>query len=205
LSHQELARQIREFWFADTLENPARITARTDFWFAPDAARDADIRKRWSGAVEDAMAGRLDPMGNTAAGRVALLLLLDQFPRNIFRGSPRAFEKDGRARYLMRDGMSKLMDLELSPIERCFYYMPLQHSEFLDDQESAVSRYSHLVSEVSLEQRRIFDRFRHFAQMHCDVIARFGRFPHRNSILNRLSTAEEDAYLAGPVPNFGQP
>lgn len=205
MSHQELARQIRKFWFADTLEDPARIRARMDFWFAADSARDTDVRKRWNSTVEDAMAGRLDSMGDTATGRMALILLLDQFPRNIFRGSPRAFEKDGRSRYLMRDGMSLLMDLELSPIERCFYYMPLQHSEFLEDQESAVSRYSHLASEVSLEQRKIFDRFRHFAQMHCDIIARFGRFPHRNAILNRLNTTEEVLYLAGPVPNFGQP
>lgn len=203
--HQGLARQIREFWFADTLEDPARIEARLDFWFAPDPARDSDIRQRWQSVTEDAMAGRLDSMGEVAGGRLALILLLDQFPRNIFRGLPRAFEMDGRARYLMRDGMSQLMDLELAPIERCFYYMPLQHSEFLEDQESGVSRYTHLVGEVSLEQRRVFDRFRNFAQKHCDVIARFGRFPHRNSILSRLNTAEEDAFLAGRSPDFGQP
>jgi uncharacterized protein (DUF924 family) len=104
----------------------------------------------------------------------------------------------------MRDGMSRLMDLELAPIERCFFYMPLQHSEFLEDQESAVSRYRQLVTDVSLEHRKTFQQFLDYALLHRDVIARFGRFPHRNAILNRLDTKEEATYLAGEPPKFGQ-
>lgn len=198
-----LAQRIREFWFGDTLADLAKVPGRMNFWFGADEAKDESIRQEWASHVEDARAGRLDPMGKTPAGRLSLILLLDQFARNIYRGTPAAFEKDGRARYLMRDGMSRQMDLALSPIERCFFYMPLQHSEFLDDQESSVARYSQLATEVSAEHRDIFDNFLYHAQQHRDVVARFGRFPHRNAILNRLSTREERAYLAARPPPLG--
>jgi uncharacterized protein (DUF924 family) len=204
LMKEALARKIREFWFGETLADPTRIPDRIPFWFGRDPARDKAMRRDWETTVNDARSGRLDAMGETAGGRLALILLLDQFTRNIYRGTPQAFEKDGRARYLMRDGMSRLMDLELSPIERCFFYMPLQHSESLDDQEMGVARYSQLVTEVASDYREIFENFLHHAQQHRDVVARFGRFPHRNSILNRLNTREERTYLAGNAPSFGQ-
>jgi len=200
---EALALKIREFWFADTLSDLSKVPGRMGFWFGADATKDDAIRKEWGQHVEDARAGRLDSMGKTSSGRLSLILLLDQFARNIYRGTPKAFEKDGRARYLMRDGMSRQMDLELSPIERCFFYMPLQHSEFLDDQESSVARYSQLATEVSAEHRDIFENFLYHAQQHRDVVARFGRFPHRNAILNRLSTREERAYLAARPPTLG--
>jgi len=204
MTEENLPKKIREFWFGDTIADPSAIVARMGFWFGTDADRDAQIKADWLQITEDALAGRLDPMGSTPFGRLALILLLDQFPRIVFRGSARAFEKDGRARYLMRDGMSLQMDLALSPIERCFFYMPLQHSEFLEDQESAVSRYQQLASEVSLDQRSVFQSFLDYAALHRDIVARFGRFPHRNATLNRLSTSEEQTYLAGNAPRFGQ-
>ncbi|MGB5622846.1 MAG: DUF924 family protein [Gammaproteobacteria bacterium] len=204
MTEEKLPKKIRAFWFGDTIADPSAIVARMGFWFGADEDRDAEIRADWMQITEDAMAGRLDPMGSSPFGRLALILLLDQFPRNLFRGSARAFEKDGRARYLMRDGMSLQMDLALSPIERCFFYMPLQHSEFLEDQESSVSRYQQLFSEVSLDQRKVFQSFLDYAILHRDIVARFGRFPHRNATLNRLSTGEELTYLAGNAPRFGQ-
>lgn len=204
MTEENLPKKIRAFWFGDTIADPSAIVARMGFWFGADEDRDAEIRADWMQITEDAMAGRLDPMGSSPFGRLALILLLDQFPRNLFRGSARAFEKDGRARYLMRDGMSLQMDLALSPIERCFFYMPLQHSEFLEDQESSVSRYQQLFSEVSLDQRKVFQSFLDYAILHRDIVARFGRFPHRNATLNRLSTGEELTYLAGNAPRFGQ-
>ncbi|MDH4029286.1 MAG: DUF924 domain-containing protein [Chromatiales bacterium] len=204
MTKEGLTQKVLRFWFAESAADPAAIPARMGFWFGADPERDARIRKEWGDTVTDALAGRLDTMGENAPGRLALILLLDQFPRNLFRGTPQAFEKDGRARYLMRDGMSRLMDMELSPIERCFFYMPLQHSEFLEDQESSVSRYSQLVTEVASDHREIFENFLRHAQQHLEVVARFGRFPHRNPILNRLSTAEERDYLASNAPRFGQ-
>jgi uncharacterized protein (DUF924 family) len=204
MSEETLPRKIRDFWFGRAIADPSAIQERMAFWFGDDPARDAAMKSGWLQVTEDAIAGRLDKMGSTPPGRLALILLLDQFSRNLFRGSPRAFEKDGRARYLMRDGMSRQMDLVLSPIERCFFYMPLQHSEFLEDQESSVSRFEQLLSEVSLEQRDVYKSFLEHARLHRDIVARFGRFPHRNATLNRLSTPEERRYLAGNAPRFGQ-
>jgi uncharacterized protein (DUF924 family) len=192
------------FWFGETLTDPSAIGARKPFWFAPDPARDRVLADEWSAVVADAAAGRLDRMGRHAAGRLALILLLDQFPRNIYRGQPRCFARDGRARYLMRDGMSRLMDLELSPIERAFFYMPLQHSEFLEDQESSVARYEQLLREVDTALRPEFEGFLEFALQHRDIVARFGRFPHRNAILGRLDTPEEASFLAAGGESFGQ-
>jgi uncharacterized protein (DUF924 family) len=203
MTSKTLAHKIRTFWFGETLTDPGAIAPRQAFWFGADAARDRTMAREWADTVEDAFAGRLDRLGDTPAGRLALILLLDQFPRNIFRGQPRAFAKDGRARYLMRDGMSRLMDLSLGPIERCFFYMPLQHSEFLEDQESSVARYQQLMREVDTELRPVYQGFLDSARVHRDVIARFGRFPHRNAILGRLDTPEEAAYLASGAPRFG--
>jgi uncharacterized protein (DUF924 family) len=204
MNNSALPLEIRNFWFAETISHPDTIAARREFWFAADAARDEEIKARWGNVVDDARAGNLDGLGTSAAGRLALILLLDQFPRNIYRGKAEAFSRDGRARYLMRDGMGQLMDLELSPVERCFFYMPLQHSEFLEDQESAVARYKQIVQEVDTRRRPVFEVFLSYARTHRDVIARFGRFPHRNAILGRLDTPEEASYLAGGGERFGQ-
>jgi len=198
-----LALKARTFWFGETLTDATAISGRHSFWFGPDPARDREMARDWVEPVEDAFAGRLDRMGDSATGRLSLILLLDQFPRNIYRGEPRAFAKDGRARYLMRDGMSRLMDMALSPIERCFFYMPLQHSEFLEDQESSVARYQQLLREVDTELRPVYAKFLESARTHRDIIARFGRFPHRNAILGRLDTPEETAYLESGAPRFG--
>jgi len=204
MNNSALPLEVRNFWFAETISDPDTIPARTGFWFAPDAARDEEIQTRWGKVIEDARAGKLDGLCTNATGRLALILLLDQFPRNVYRGKPDAFGRDGRARYLMRDGMGQLMDLELSPVERCFFYMPLQHSEFLEDQESAVARYKQIVQEVDTRRRPIFETFLSYAKAHRDIIARFGRFPHRNAILGRLDTPEESSYLAGGGERFGQ-
>ena len=203
MNHSQLALEVRSFWFGPTLADPGAIPPRQAFWFGSDPARDRDMARDWTETVEDAFAGRLDRMGDTPAGRLALILLLDQFPRNLYRGTPRAFTRDGRARYLMRDGMSRLMDLALTPVERCFFYMPLQHSEFLEDQESSVARYLQLVGEVDTELRNVYQNFLDSARLHRDIIARFGRFPHRNAILGRLDTPEERAWLESGAPRFG--
>ena len=203
MTSNTLANKVRTFWFGEALTDPAAIGPRQAFWFGADAERDRAMVRDWSDTVEDAIAGRLDRLGDTPTGRLALILLLDQFPRNIYRGQPRAFAKDGRARYLMRDGMSRLMDLALSPIERCFFYMPLQHSEFLEDQESSVARYEQLLREVDTKLRPVYQSFLDSARVHRDVVARFGRFPHRNAILGRLDTGEEAEYLASGAPRFG--
>ena len=195
---------LLRYWFGDAPMDPEALAKRQDFWFGKDAERDQAIRERMEDLVREAEAGKLDGWEKYARGRLALILLHDQIRRNIFRGKPEAFARDGRARYLMRDGFARQMDLQLSPVERCFFFRPLQHSESLHDQETSVDRYRQLEHEVSDALRPLFSGFSRLAAAHRDVIARFGRFPHRNEILGRLSNAEEEAYLAGSPPDFHQ-
>jgi uncharacterized protein (DUF924 family) len=201
---QHIAEEILEYWFGDSVKDPSRVPARMHLWFADDTARDAEMRQRWATLVTAASEGKLDFWTRTPRGRLAVLILLDQMRRNIYRGTAEAFRHDGRARYLMRDGVSRLMDLKLTPIERVFFYMPLQHAESLDDQEMVVDRFLQLEREVASDHRPIFADFRKYAQRHRDIIARFGRFPHRNAILGRRNTPEEAAWLAGGGERFGQ-
>jgi uncharacterized protein (DUF924 family) len=202
---QRIAEDILDYWFGDSVRDPSKAPGRMAFWFGPDPERDADMRERWGEFVTAASEGKLDFWTKTPRGRLAVLILLDQMRRNIYRGTAEAFRHDGRARYLMRDGVSRMMDLKLTPIERLFFYMPLQHAESLDDQELAVDRFLQLEREVASAHRDIFAGFRKYAQKHRDIIARFGRFPHRNSILGRRDTPEEAAWLAGGGERFGQP
>lgn len=201
---QRIAEEILEYWFGDTVRDPSRVPGRMGFWFDVDPRHDAEMRERWRELVDAASEGKLDFWTRTPRGRLAVLILLDQMRRNIYRGTTEAFRRDGRARYLMRDGVSRLMDMKLTPIERVFFYMPLQHAESLDDQEMAVDRFLQLEREVAADHREIFAGFRKYAQKHRDIIARFGRFPHRNAILGRRDTPEEAAWLAGGGDRFGQ-
>jgi uncharacterized protein (DUF924 family) len=203
---QRIAEDILDYWFGDSPRDPAKAPGRMGFWFSANhPERDAEMRERWGAFVTAASEGKLDFWTRTPRGRLAVLILLDQMRRNIYRGTAEAFRHDGRARYLMRDGVSRMMDLKLTPIERAFFYMPLQHAESLDDQELAVDRFLQLEREVASEHREIFAGFRKYAQIHRDIIARFGRFPHRNVILGRRNTPEETAWLAGGGETFGQP
>jgi len=201
---QRIADEILDYWFGDSVKDPSKAPGRMAFWFDADPARDAAMRDRWGELVIAASEGKLDFWTRMPRGRLAVLILLDQMRRNIYRGTAEAFRHDGRARYLMRDGVSRLMDLKLTPIERVFFYMPLQHAESLDDQELAVDRFLQLEREVASQQRDIFAGFRKYAQLHRDIIARFGRFPHRNAILGRRDTPEEAVWLAGGGERFGQ-
>ena len=201
---QAIADEILTYWFGDTVRDTSKVPARMGFWFGADPERDAEMRERWGELVTAASEGKLDFWTRTPRGRLAVLILLDQMRRNIYRGTAEAFGRDGRARYLMRDGVSRMMDLKLSPIERVFFYMPLQHAESLDDQELAVDRFLQVEREVASRYRATFAGFRKYAQKHRDIIARFGRFPHRNAILGRRDTAEEAAWLAGGGEHFGQ-
>ena len=198
------ASELLKSWFGTSPMDAGRLPERQKFWFGTDPERDRSMAGRFEVLVREAEGGRLDGWARSARGRLALILLHDQVRRNIFRGSPEAFARDGRARYLMRDGFARQMDLKLSPVERCFFFRPLQHSESLHDQETAVDRYRQLEQEVSGELRPAFAGFTQLAKAHRDIIARFGRFPHRNAILGRLSTPEEQAWLNASPPDLNQ-
>lgn len=154
-------------------------------WFKKDPAFDAEFRERFLALHERAAAGELDGWADTAEGTLALLILLDQFPRNGFRGTARMFATDSQARRVARGALERGLDLDVAQELRNFMYLPFTHSESLQDQDICVEKTASLEAETH-----------RFALLHQDIIRRFGRFPHRNSILGRASTAEEEAFLA---------
>ena len=154
-------------------------------WFRKDAAFDRDFRDRFLATHEAAAAGRLADWGTTAEGALALVLLLDQFPRNAFRDTPRMFATDAQARAAADAAIAAGLDAQVDEPLRPFFYMPFMHSEDLRDLERCVA----LMEVVGGESLR-------FARHHRDIVARFDRFPHRNAVLGRASTAEEERFLA---------
>lgn len=191
-------RDVLSFWFGEPGED------RGATWFGSDAALDAEIGRRFGAAVRAAQAGELDHWAEDAHGRLALVILLDQFTRNIHRGTPAAFAADERALALTEEGIARGHDRELEPIERVFLYMPMQHAESRDVQARAVATFESLADEVPDADRERFAGFAKYARLHRDIVARFGRFPHRNAILGRESTTAERDYLGGDAPRFGQ-
>lgn len=160
--------------------------AGPDKWFKKDDAFDADIRTRFLATYEAAAAGRL-AWDETADGALALLIVLDQFPRNMFRGSARAFAADPLARAIASRAIERGFDEVAAPSERSFFYLPFEHSEALADQERC----------IALNRARGDADALKWAEQHADIIRRFGRFPHRNKALGRATTPEEQAFLDG--------
>lgn len=154
-------------------------------WFAKDESFDAEIRRRFLPAHEAAAAGRLDDWQETPEGAYALLILLDQFPRNLFRGSPQAFATDAKALAVARHAIARGFDRSYEPPERRFFYLPFMHSEALHDQEHCVALCAAADDAEGVK----------FAEIHRDIIRDFGRFPHRNAILGRETTPAEQSFL----------
>lgn len=168
---------IERFWFADDMRQA---------WFRSTPTLDAEIRERFHDVWQHAARGELDDWADTPEGALALVVVLDQFPLNMFRDVPEAFSTEAAALAVARRAVDTGFDQALSPERRAFLYMPFMHSEDLADQERAVALF---------EAARLSDNLR-FARHHREIIRRFGRFPHRNGILGRQSTPEEIAYLA---------
>lgn len=161
--------------------------AGPDKWFEKDAAFDAEIAARFAGLWRAAAAGELDSWEDAAEGALALVIVLDQFPRNMFRGQARMYEADARARAVAARAMTRGFDRQVAPLERRFFYLPLMHSEELADQECCLA----LAADYG------DDEFARYAAHHADIVRRFGRFPHRNAALGRATSAEEQAFLDG--------
>ena len=170
---------VLSFWF-----DPAN----RERWFERDPALDAEIARRFAPLVEDAAAGRLDALAGEPRGALALCVLLDQFPRNIWRGTKRAFACNGAARRVADQAVAAGLDRGLPPEQRLFLYLPFEHSESLADQERSVALCHSL---------HAADDTLAYARDHADIIHRFGRFPHRNPALGRHSSPAERAFLEG--------
>ncbi len=184
------------------MDDGAVAEDRSSLWWSKDPYTDAEIRRRFEPLVIAARSGDLDQWRHSGDGRLALILLADQFPRNIYRDTPAAFRFDALGRNLCAEGLATRTDRELRPIERVFFYLPLEHSEDLDDQNRCVALFRELAEEVAADLKATFENFVDFALRHHVIIERFGRFPHRNSILGRQSTQEEIDFLAMPNSGF---
>ena len=161
--------------------------AGPDKWFEKDPGFDAEIVARFLPAYEAAAAGRLSGWETTADGALALLIVLDQFPRNMFRGQARAYAADALAREVADRAIARGFDRIVSDSERQFFYLPFMHSEVLADQERC----------LALSRQYDDSEFAKYAELHADIIRRYGRFPHRNPMLGRIATPDEQAFLDG--------
>jgi len=196
------ARAVLDFWFGPLDRNGLPSEAAMRRWFDSDDGFDAEIRARFGAVL--ARARELHGWRATPRGALAMVILTDQFPRNVYRGTARAFACDDLALSVAVAAIDAGMDRELLPIERVFLYMPLEHAEDPDVQQRSVACFHALAEEVPVPLRERFRDFASFADSHRTVIARFGRFPHRNAVLGRPSTAEEIEYLREHAPAWGQ-
>lgn len=193
---------IHSFWFGDSTADADVVRDKSALWWGKDPDVDAAMARRFRRALTAAESGMLDAWSQTTAGRLALILLTDQFPRNIFRGQARSFAFDRLARAWCLEGLHDRRDRQLRPVERVFYYMPLEHSEDIDHQVRSVALFEELLAEVPAELKESFAGYLDFARRHHAIIARFGRFPHRNAILGRHPTDAELAFLSEPGSSF---
>jgi uncharacterized protein (DUF924 family) len=196
------AEEILRFWFGDAARDPAAAAAREDFWFGGSAETDALVRERWAVAVEAAARGDLDGWLDAPRPALALVILLDQFPRNLWRGGAQAFVHDARALDAARRAIAAGHLDALSPVEQSFLLLPFEHAESLDAQRESVLLFDRIVGHAPIEWVPLLQGYADYARRHHAVIERFGRFPHRNAILDRESTPEEAAYLAGGGETF---
>jgi uncharacterized protein (DUF924 family) len=193
---------VLAFWFGAP-GSAAEIAGRqSKLWFGKSPANDQAVIERFAATLTAATAGRLDHWANTPRGRLALVIVLDQFPHHIHRDQPQAFATDPQALTHSLAALDAGEDRRLAPIERVFLYLPLEHAESLAMQEQSVSLYEQLAHEAAADERAVFDGFLDYARKHRDVVARFGRFPHRNAILGRPSTPDELEFLKQPGSRF---
>lgn len=193
---------LLEFWFGNSRRQAAAIGERMAFWFQPAASDDAAVAERFGEALALASNGKLTDWLADPAGRLALILTLDQAPRVIYRRHAKAFAHDGQALAAALAGIEAGVDERLGLAERAFFYMPLQHAEDPLVQRLSVARYQALV-EAFPEQVGIAQSFLDHARDHAEIIERFGRYPHRNEALGRESTKEESEFLEDG-PRYGQ-
>jgi len=213
------ALRVREFWFGKSLTGSGpghaemasraqELTRRMEVWFERDPlraqARDELVRTGFAALLERAARGELAHWADSPRRCLSLIILLDQFPRQIYRGTARAFAYDAQALGYALQGMQSAADAALNLVERLFFYMPLQHAESIDVQDESVAACQRLVNESPPELRSSFEQSLVYARAHREMIRRFGRFPHRNVILGRSHTAAETAWLREHADTFGQ-
>ena len=199
---QDEAEEVLQFWFGELGADGLCDDAHRARWWRKDAAFDQLIGDRFAGLHEAVSAGQRDEWLATAQGRLAYILVLDQFSRNMFRGSARTHAGDARAVEVAQEGVERGMDRELAHDQRTFLYMPFMHCEALEAQDRCVELFSAWRDEISGPLREKVASLLPYAEQHRDIVRRFGRFPHRNALLGRESTPEELEFLERPGSSF---
>jgi len=191
----QAAQRVLDFWFGPV--GSAEYGQQREVWFRKDTAVDTDIAHRFGSLIEAALAGGLRDWAGQAESALARIVLLDQFTRNVFRATPRAFAGDALALAAARAMVAAKQDEALLPVQRSFVYLPFEHAEDIAAQDESLRLFDALVRAAPE-----LAGFRDYAQRHRDIVARFGRFPHRNAVLGRESTPEEIAFLREPGSGF---
>lgn len=194
--------EILDYWYGDFAQQGSDADQRIEFWFGKSDQADKEITDRFSNDVKTLINGGYRHWLQHPRGRLACIILLDQFCRQIFRGTSRAYEYDPMALNYCLDGIDLGHDLALSWPLRYFYYLPLEHSENIEHQNQCVAVYQALADEAPEKFRAIYTDAADYAEKHRVIIERFGRFPHRNRILGRNSTEEELEFLKQPGSSF---
>jgi len=195
---------VLDFWFAGVTEDVAAAGERMSVWFQSDATFDAEVNQQFAAAIAPAAGGEYSEWARSARECLALVIMLDQFPRNVYRGSAEAFNYDALALGLTIVGLKLGYLEELEPIEQVFFLMPYQHVEDLQKQQEGFALFERIAAESSAEWQPLLGGCRDFANVHLEIIEQFGRFPHRNEALRRQSTEAEQAYLQQGGESFGQ-
>jgi len=190
---------VLHFWLGAPGDPPLRNMKR---WYTKDEAFDDECRERFQALLEAGSRGVLDEWKKTPQGRLALVVLFDQLSRNVYRDTPRAFAQDALARDVALDSIAKGDENVFSLIERCFLYMPLMHAEDVGLQHQSVASFNRIAGRGEGEVKKFLESGLDYAKKHEEIVERFGRFPHRNAILGRASTKEEEAFLKQPGSSF---
>ena len=198
------ADDVHRFWFGEFDDWLECATENTERWFQRGAELDAPLREQFSALLLAAARGEIDHWIDTPRGAISLILTLDQFPRHIHRGSARAFDLDAKALQVCQIGIERRVDEQLSPVERGFFYLPMEHAEDLQVQEQGVALMHANTRSATPELHEYLQNAASYGEIHRDIIARFGRFPHRNEVLGRISSTQETAYLRVGGQRFGQ-
>jgi uncharacterized protein (DUF924 family) len=199
---EEAVEAVLRFWFGELGPDGKADEEHSARWWRKDAAFDQLVRDRFGALHEAVSAGERDEWLSTPRGRLAFIIVLDQFSRNMFRGSAMTHAGDARAAEVARQGIERGVDRGLAHDERTFFYMPLMHSEELADQDRSVALFTGWRDELEEPARGRVSGMIGYAEKHRDIVRQFGRFPHRNALLGRASTPEELVFLEKPGSSF---
>ena len=198
----ETTDSILEFWFGDHTSNREINDRKKALWWSKNESADQHIKQRFESITDALYEGKMTQMQRSPRGLLASIICLDQFPRNMYRETARAFSCDQVALRLAIEMVDKAWDRTLLPVYRVFAWLPFEHSEDIAMQHKSIMLYDNLRHSVEQDEREMFDEYYQFAYRHFEIIDRFGRYPHRNRILGRESTTEELAFLSQPGSSF---